>query len=295
MRLILPGNQTTLADLLTQSGRELGRPDPHPTSGYGFCGHPLECVMRGCVLLSILTACSLGQTAEEGPDVTVNGDSLVVVNGEVYGSDVAATPEDGAVDSPGTQERVVRIDDATTSVHVLGSIPVFVTLGPEPGAMVSCDRNRMSGIIVDNKPDHLLVMGDVGSSGEGCSVTVTVSSLDDVRSMGSAEVVLSELSGDLSISLLGSGDIIANGVAPRLTLDSLGSGSIKADGLVGTDATVTLTGSGDVFFNASATANLTLMGSGDIHLTGAARPHPGDLQAPMGGWYCRRHVHPGSA
>ncbi|MEO5809458.1 MAG: head GIN domain-containing protein [Sphingomicrobium sp.] len=75
---------------------------------------------------------------------------------------------------------------------------------------------------------------------------------------------------EVELSIAGSGDIRAAGKAAKVNLNIAGSGDIDAPGLIATDASVSIAGSGNVTAHATGQADISMLGSGDVTITGGA-------------------------
>ncbi|MDC8784591.1 head GIN domain-containing protein [Roseateles koreensis] len=87
---------------------------------------------------------------------------------------------------------------------------------------------------------------------------------------GSGDIVFDHLESDtLSVGLGGSGTVKASGKVNTLRASVAGSGDFKARELVAAEASLSVTGSGDVEVQATKTLRASIAGSGDVGYVGA--------------------------
>lgn len=87
---------------------------------------------------------------------------------------------------------------------------------------------------------------------------------------GSGDIETSVKSGNLHATISGSGTINMKGSADEAKVMISGSGEVKGKGLKANDASVTITGSGNVYLTADKTVAARIVGSGSVIYSGNA-------------------------
>ena len=184
--------------------------------------------------------------AEFGPDITrdtpwTGGDSLTV-------------------DLPAD---VVYVQGPANSVRVTGP-QNLVDLIKVEGGRIYMDQERGERVTVTFDRNGVRALSDI----ERLSITVTAPSVTRFSVNGSEDLEIQAYDQDtLTVAVSGSGGVQAQGRARALMLDVTGSGRADLEDLIATDATISVTGSGNATVNASGSVDANVSGSGDIELT----------------------------
>jgi hypothetical protein len=190
-----------------------------------------------------------------------------------------------------------RSVNATDRINVRGSIDVILDEGPS-SVKVEADENLIPYIVTDihngwldvRTEDHVNL-----NSHNKITVYVTTPTLSAVKISGSGNVSSSkkfQANDKMDLSVAGSGDIDCDVNAPAVNASITGSGNIKVGGetkevnvhitgggdydgsnLKAENATVNITGSGDVNLFADATLDVKITGSGSVKYKGNATVH----------------------
>ncbi|NCD70459.1 head GIN domain-containing protein [Mucilaginibacter agri] len=118
-------------------------------------------------------------------------------------------------------------------------------------------------------------LSGLANSGSG-SVTVegAISSPDFALALsgsGSINIPTVKATGEFKTTISGSGSITIAGSAPSVSAVISGSGEIKAKEFSTQNASVTISGSGNVYLKADKQINATLVGSGSVFYSGNAQ------------------------
>jgi hypothetical protein len=106
------------------------------------------------------------------------------------------------------------------------------------------------------------------SEDDRLKITVTAPSVTSFSIVGSSDLSIREYNQPtLALNISGSGDVEIEGTTRTFTAEITGSGDTDADRLDVTDATVDISGSGDVRFGPTGDVRVDISGSGDIDLT----------------------------
>jgi hypothetical protein len=185
---------------------------------------------------------------------------------------------------------------AFQNVSSSGSDDVSITTG-KAVSVVATGADRDLDRLDIRVEDNTLKIGHKngnwsGWPSDGVKIRVTMPVLHAVRTSGSGDITASSGSGPafaiasagsgdvrvdridspaVNVSTSGSGNVIATGRCATLGVTVSGSSDIDASGLKCTDASVKISGSGDVRLNASGKADIRISGSGDVTVAGGAR------------------------
>lgn len=189
-----------------------------------------------------------------------------------------------------------------TELHLPGSGKVRLRIGAEPSVTVRTGRNALVRVSTTVTGKRLVL--SVSGSAPSVEYEVTAPSLERIQISGSGEVrILDEVAGaalsvdiagsgsaelavaveKLTIGILGSGNVSVRGTADSLTLRGLGSGDLDAENLNGTEASITVLGSGDTDLGTFETLQVLIAGSGDLSYAGnpeisAKTPGSGEIR-----------------
>ena len=94
--------------------------------------------------------------------------------------------------------------------------------------------------------------------------------LNTLKIIGSGNMNITENGSynDLDVRILGSGDITAKGTVNSLTAKIVGSGNLKLANLVAVNSDCAISGSGNIYTNATSSLKATISGSGTIEYSG---------------------------
>lgn len=178
-----------------------------------------------------------------------------------------------------------------TAVRLEGRLDADVKVGPAQSVAVTIDSNLQEHVQTRVEDGTLVVRTDGDLSWKGpARIEVSVPALRGFRMEGSGDARIEGGQGDLGLLLEGSGELRWSGKAGKLelriegsadaslegTADALavaidGSGDVKAKGLTAKDATVNVSGSGDVEVTVGGGAfTASVSGTGAIAWHGSA-------------------------
>lgn len=162
-----------------------------------------------------------------------------------------------------------------------GSFDVNVSVGEKASLKITYDDNLIELIDTEVHGKTLEISSDESfNSKHNCIIEITVTSLDEVRLSGSGDINIYNVDTDLfELSISGSGDIYAEGKANEVELSIAGSGDIDCRDLIGHDAYVKVSGSGDVKVFADKLLEARVSGSGDVAYYG----NPEDVSQSVSG------------
>lgn len=186
-----------------------------------------------------------------------------------------------------------RHENHFSGVKSYGSFDVFVSSGANYSIKVEADENLQQYIETRVEGDNLKIGTTRGvslSPTKGLKVYITAPSFQELSTSGSGTIKGSgrltaddrmELgiagSGDIdadvkaktvSLHISGSGSIALSGEANSLETSIAGDGDIHASRLQAEDATVHISGSGDVEVNVTKQLDIHIAGSGDVQYVG---------------------------
>lgn len=261
------------ADMHTTTASARPRPagsEQHP-AGRGIPRRRIRRAARPAIALAAATAAAMSLTGCVALTFTTTGGSTVV-------------------------EETREVSEAVHAVHLDTSGELEITLGDEPGLVITAPDTVMSQITVREVGGVLEIDRKNALIGSGLAGQVrfelVVTSLDELEVDGSADVVADfsaaesarivlDGSGDITatgldvatatIRIDGSGGTVVDGTADRVVIELDGSGHIDADRLVAATADVELGGSGDIAVRATDSADVRLQGSGTTRVGGHPR------------------------
>lgn len=204
-------------------------------------------------------------------------------------------------DDVGPDRHHERADVAADMNYQLAGFDAVTVIGPQDVVIVTADQFKVTA---SGAPDALAQLEAVveGSSlvirpREGLSIgdldevtfTVAMPTISRIAVDGSGDVSVDRITGprftgavggsgtlaigqleteEASLSVTGSGDLDASGTARTVSLDITGSGEIHAAGLIGNSASVSIEGSGDVDLTVLEQAAIAITGSGEVDISG---------------------------
>ncbi len=158
------------------------------------------------------------------------------------------------------------------SVKTSGSIDVEINSGDTYAVSVEDDDNILPYIITEVKNGTLDIhyRNNTSVGNDHAKVYVTAPSLDKVIVSGSADVDIRDVlknSQKIEVSISGSGNIKGALDAPSVSVDINGSGDVNLKGRT-KDFDGSISGSGDINCGAlqSENATVTVSGSGNVHI-----------------------------
>lgn len=181
------------------------------------------------------------------------------------------------------------------AVSLKGSVDLVVKQGPQ-SVQVQADDNLLALIetVVESTPQGATLVvrnkrGESFSTRNKMLVTVSVPKLTGVAAEGAGDIQvdafntpvlklalsgsgnarLQKLSaGEFGISISGSGDVSADGSATKVKVSIAGSGDVRLSDLKGEEVSVNIAGSGDAAVHASKSLEVSIAGSGDVSYSG---------------------------
>ena len=195
--------------------------------------------------------------------------SLVLLASPVLSGDRSWSFWNGEEGS-GNMETETRQVDEFSRIVCSGAFDVHVTVGDKQSVTLTFDDNLLDNIETRVRRGTLK-LDSRGSyhSNAPCKVTITVPSLEEIKSSGSGDVFVDNLQGQsFECSVTGSGSMRVSGTVVRVKAAVTGSGDIDLRQLKAEDASATVSGSGDIAIFASERFNGSVSGSGDISYYG---------------------------
>ncbi len=166
----------------------------------------------------------------------------------------------------GNLESEERSLEAFTRIESNLGVDINITIGTPQKVTLTFDDNLLDNIKtrVRGKTLEIDSKGSF-STRKGCTVDITVASLEEVDISGSGEVTITNLdSKEFSFSLSGSGTLEASGKVDALYIELSGSGDIDTRELVAQDVEVEISGSGNAVVYAVNSLDGEISGSGNI-------------------------------
>ncbi|WP_118857514.1 head GIN domain-containing protein [Sphingomonas mesophila] len=208
-------------------------------------------------LLTIAAAAALFLAPTDGfaqgwSSVLVDGRAPVTGNGQIV-----------------TQQRPIG---NFTQIESRGTSEIVVRVGPAPSLTITAESNILPLLRSDIKRGKLIL--DARHSyrtRKPVRIVITVSALDAMALNGSGSGRIEGVSGSrLALAIGGSGNISAFGRTASLAVAVDGSGNVDARGLAAANASVVVSGSGDVEVNAERSLSSVINGSGEVRYRGSA-------------------------
>ena len=241
------------------------------------------------------------QTPPPDPDAPAGGSTVELPGSDPQSSDPGSTtPSPDATTThtttpPATTVPIVEVRDPGPFVAIVHEATIEVVVHPaaDHAVEIVCPEDLIDLVETYVVGDELRIEtlpAPPGRSWSGCSVAVDAPSLAEVWIGRSGDLRLIGLwsglasatvdsSGDLAIEQLDGGSCVfdlrssgwvevTSGALGSLTAVSSSSGGIDAQGLVASDATIDVGGSGDVELTVMQTATVSITSSGDVTLWG---------------------------
>jgi hypothetical protein len=162
-----------------------------------------------------------------------------------------------------TQTRSVA---SFSSLNLAGSNDVTVTIGGPQSVVVHADSNLINNVTTQVVAGTL-VIGDTGSftTRAPMSVAVSVPSLTALNLSGSGQISVTGISApQLTVTVSGSGLLSAEGTATRLDATVSGSGDARLSELIARDVRAVVAGSGLIQVTATTSLDAAVSGTGAI-------------------------------
>ncbi|MDK2125068.1 head GIN domain-containing protein [Parachitinimonas caeni] len=169
------------------------------------------------------------------------------------------------------------------SIESKGPVDVTVEIGDAQSVIVEGNPKYLSQITteVNGKTLKVGLEGVVVNSRNNLVVRVVMPRLNALSHLGSGDVLLKGLKGDLlAVNTTGSGDITLAGQLKQLNVEMTGSGDLDGKGLALAGVMANLRGSGSMELGAldAEKAEYELLGSGDITTVGKTKQLKINLQ-----------------
>jgi hypothetical protein len=149
---------------------------------------------------------------------------------------------------------------------------VTVTVGDEQRVVVHADDNLVGLVTTEVTGDVLVIDDDDDVTLDAVTpmrVEITVPSLDNVSLSGTGTVTLDGADLDtLSVAIPGAGTVGATGSVTTLDVDLAGAGNAELGELVARDATVVLSGAGNVVVHVTGSLDADVSGTGSVTYRG---------------------------
>lgn len=188
-----------------------------------------------------------------------------------------------------------------TGVSSAGPFRVHIIMGNTESVKLNIDAEYIDKVetVVENGNLAIRFKRSANNWGKGynlqtADVTVTAKSLSSLINSGSGSITVDgpitaddfktilsgsgqinapsiKVSNELVVHISGSGSINIGGSSASVNAQISGSGEIKAKGFSTNDATVTITGSGNVYLKADKQLTSNLVGSGNVYYAGNAQ------------------------
>ena len=210
----------------------------------------------GVVLIALVPACIL----------VVDGDSDW--HGPHWHSEWAGK---NAIHGSGVSKTETRTIGDFRKIRVNGSCDVSVSVGSAAGLSITADDNLLEYVVTEVRDGTLVVELKSGSYSPSVHMkaTATVPALEAIGIHGSSDVDVTGLTGDrFELSVEGSGDAKASGKVGTVVAKVAGSGDLNLSNVEARDATVEVSGSGDVEVWATESLTVSVAGSGDVGYKG---------------------------
>jgi hypothetical protein len=181
------------------------------------------------------------------------------------------------------------------TLKIPGTGKVTIRLGANPSLKVRADKALLDKLTTEQDGNTLTLSQKNGigfTINSPIEYEITTNSLRSISIAGSATVIVLDTltgpafsieiagSGDIrapinvdraTISIMGAGKVELSGRAATLSHKVLGSGDLKGEKLDGTEANITILGSGNTEIGTFTSLDVTIAGSGDVIYSGNPR------------------------
>jgi carbon monoxide dehydrogenase subunit G len=179
------------------------------------------------------------------------------------------------------------------NISLHAAVDVYLTQGPETAVVIEGEANILPYIIIEEDGGTLSIKQQDNTSYSsfhpikvkltapnitalnvtGSGTINLVNTIDNEESItlsitGSGNIKGNIHTPDVKADVAGSGDIIISGETKNLEFEGNGSGDFKGKSLKAENATISISGSGDVEVNASVKLDANTTGSGDVNYYG---------------------------
>jgi hypothetical protein len=200
---------------------------------------------------------------------------ILVVDGDVDGHGGhhwhAEWAGKNSIQGSGVAKTETRTISDFKKLEVNGSCDVSISVGSAAGLTVTADDNLLQYLVTEVRDGKLVVEMKPGSYSPSVHMKAyaTVPAIEAVAIKGSSDVDVTGLSGDrFEFSVEGSGDAKASGKVGTIVAKVAGSGDLNFSNVEAREATVEVSGSGDVEVWATDSLTVSVAGSGDVGYKG---------------------------
>jgi hypothetical protein len=189
----------------------------------------------------------------------------------LYQFDVFGGSSSSTTEGSGVAATQTRALTAFDSVELAGANNVVIRVGTEQSVVVRADDNLLNRVTTDVKSGTLVIGNTSGTftTNTPMSVAVTVPSLNRLALTGSGNILVRGIRTEsLTVTLSGSGNLIGQGTATSLDVTVNGFGNARLTGLAASDVHAVVSGSGNIFVTATKSLDASVPGSGTIIYTG---------------------------
>lgn len=189
-------------------------------------------------------------------------------------------------DLTGTIDAQERSVPDFTSVRTEGDADIEVIAGDEFEVIITADEALQEHILATVKDGELLVRQEymLWGASDDVEITVTMPECDTLTLVGAGDayvhgfdegafaasligssnlLVVSDFT-TIDTEILGSGNITARGTVDTFSVTIAGSGDVHGKDFTAADATVDISGSGDIELRVRESLDVTIAGSGDV-------------------------------
>ncbi|MDY0269492.1 head GIN domain-containing protein [Trichloromonas sp.] len=188
----------------------------------------------------------------------------------------------GCVQGSGSAKEQSRSLPAFHALEVDGAYTVRIACQKDQSVEISADDNLLPLILTEVQDGILRVTSKKSICASApMTLTISVKTLDLIRSSGANEFQVQNLNGDdLKIELSGSSNMTLEGRAERLNAKIDGASGLLARQLKAKTVTVAISGAGSAEVHASERLHGEISGVGSIRYAG----NPGEVTRNITGW-----------
>lgn len=223
-------------------------------------------------LLTLSCAGILLSAGQSGAAVEINIGSNIVNTGNV----------NGCVQGSGSAKEENRSLPAFHALEVDGAYTVKIACQKDQSVAISADDNLLPLILTEVQDGILRVTTKKSICASApMTLTITVESLDLIRSSGANEFQVKNLKGEsLEVELSGSSNMTLDGTVEELKAKIDGASGLAAGQLKAKEASVAISGAGSAEVHASKRLQGEISGVGSIRYAGK----PGEVVRNITGW-----------
>lgn len=198
---------------------------------------------------------------------------ILVVDGDSdwHGSRWHADWAKSSIHGSGVSKTEDRTIGDYKKVEVNGACDVSLAVGSTTGLSITADDNLLQYVTTEVRDGTLVVEMKAGSYSPQVhmKITTTTPAVEALVIHGSSNVDLKGLAGErFELQVDGSGDAKASGKVGTVVAKVNGSGDLNLSDVEARDATVEISGSGDVDVWATESVAVSVAGSGDVTYKG---------------------------